>query len=185
MELLDVLDENGNITGKVETREKVHEEGLWHIHVGVWMMNKEGKLLFQKRSELKKVNPNKWTRTGGHVDAGETPLIGIQREVEEEVGVKIPQEEFKLLEISKEEKMMPNINKITRNFSYSYFTLVDYKLEEYTMQKEEVSDLKYITIEDMIEAKKNKDESYTFVNWKDIDKVINMLKEIRKEKLGF
>lgn len=33
MELLDVLDEQGNLTGKAEERKVVHEKGLWHIHV--------------------------------------------------------------------------------------------------------------------------------------------------------
>ena len=80
MELIDVLDENGNYTGKVEERENVHNNGLWHIHVGVWIMNQKGELLFQQRSKNKKVNPNKWTRTGGHVDSGETPLKAVQRE---------------------------------------------------------------------------------------------------------
>ena len=70
MELLDVLDENGNYTGQVEERKVIHEKGLWHIHVGVWIMNKKGELLFQQRSMQKKINPGKWTRTGGHVDSG-------------------------------------------------------------------------------------------------------------------
>ena len=87
MELLDVLDENGNLTGRAEERKIVHEQGLWHIHVGVWIMNQKGELLFQKRSPNKIINPNKWTRTGGHVDSGETPIKGIQRETEEEIGV--------------------------------------------------------------------------------------------------
>ena len=46
-------------------------------------MNQEGNLLLQQRSGAKKVNPYKWTRTGGHVDSGEEPIEGIQREVEE------------------------------------------------------------------------------------------------------
>ena len=54
MEILDVLDENGNYTGKTEERKIVHESGLWHIHVGVWIMNKKGELLFQKRSMQKR-----------------------------------------------------------------------------------------------------------------------------------
>ena len=32
MELLDVLDENGNLTRRAEERKIVHEQGLWHIH---------------------------------------------------------------------------------------------------------------------------------------------------------
>ena len=179
MELIDVLDENGKYTGKVEERKKVHEDGLWHIHVGVWIMNKKGELLFQQRSVQKKVNPGKWTRTGGHVDSGETPLNAIQRETYEEIGVKIPLEEFKLLDISKEEKYIPNTKILNRQFIYSYFAYTDYKLEDYTMQPEEVSDLKYLTIEEMEKAYKNKDDKYTFIKWNNIDKKIEKLKEMR------
>ena len=47
------------------------------------------------------------------------------------------------------------------------------------MQKEEVSDLKYISIQDMEKARNENDESYTFSKWdKDkFDKTILMLKQ--------
>ena len=119
MEWLDVLDENGNYTGKSEERQVVHNDGLWHIHVGVWIMNKKGELLFQKRSMEKKVNPGKWSRTGGHVDSGETPLEAIQRETYEEIGVKIPTDKFKLLSIRKEEVYLTNYKVIKETNKYS------------------------------------------------------------------
>lgn len=178
MELLDVLDENGQLTGLKEERKIVHEKNLWHIHVGVWIMNSKGELLLQKRSPNKKVNPNKWTRTGGHVDAGETPLIGIQREAEEEIGVKIPLEKLEFITIKKQSPGKGY------HFTYSYFALVDYKLEEYTMQTEEVSDLKYMTIEEMEEAYNNNDESYTFAGWEHFQETIEYLKNKRKEMIN-
>lgn len=179
MELLDILDENGNYTGKVEERKVVHDNGLWHIHVGVWIMNKKGELLFQQRSMKKKVNPGKWTRTGGHVDSGETPLNAVQRETFEEIGVKIPLDKFELLSINKEEIYIPDYQIINRHFTYSYFAMVNYKIEEYTMQEEEVSDLKYITIEEMEEAYKNKDNNYTFIRWDGIENILKELKRYR------
>ena len=174
MELLDIFDEEQNIIGK-EERKTVHEKGLWHIHVGVWLMNEEGKLLFQKRSANKKRNPNKWTRTGGHVDSGETPLEGIQRETKEEIGVTISQDRLELISIDKTEADIFN-----RHYTYNYFAYVDYKLEDYTMQEEEVSDLKYISIEEMERAKESNDENYTFVKWNNIGKIISMLKQKRR-----
>ena len=180
MELIDVLNERGEYTGKIEERKKVHEDGLWHIHVGVWIMNEIGELLFQQRSMQKKVDPGKWTRTGGHVDSGETPLEAIQRETYEEIGIKIPLEKFKFLDISKEEKYIPNTKIINRQFTYSYFVYGNYKLEDCKMQQEEVSGLKYISIEEMERAYKNKDTNYTFINWKNINEKIGMLKEMRK-----
>ena len=91
-----MLDENGKVTGRVEDRKTIHEQGLWHTHVGVWIMNKNGELLFQKRAATKQSNPNMWSRTGGHADSGETPLQAIQRETAEEIGVEIPLEKFEL-----------------------------------------------------------------------------------------
>lgn len=183
MELLDVLDENGNYTGQVEERKVIHEKGLWHIHVGVWIMNKKGELLFQQRSMQKKINPGKWTRTGGHVDSGETSLQAVQRETYEEIGVKIPLDKFELLSVKKEEIYIPDYKVTNRHFIYSYFAVVDYKIEDYIKQEEEVSDLKYITIEEMEKAYENKDANFTFIKWKSVDNVIEKLKKIREDKL--
>lgn len=169
MELIDILDENGKPTGKVADRKTIHQQGFWHTHVGVWIMNKNGELLLQKRSAQKESNPNKWSRTGGHADCGETPLQAIQRETEEEVGVKIPFEKFELIKTEKEERISKESGKCVRNFAYNYFALVDYKLDEYTMQKEEVSDLKYFSIEEIKKAKELNDTNYTFTRWKSND----------------
>ena len=183
MELLDVLDESGKPTGKVEERKIVHEKGFWHYHVGVWIMNQKGELLFQQRSGNKEVNPYKWTRTGGHVEARETPIEGIQREVKEEIGVDIHKEDFELINIEKAIKTIPSTNQTTRNFIYHYFAKVNYKIEDYIMQKEEVNDLKYITIEEMEEARKQKDERYTFSKWEEekFKEIVNCLKKRREE----
>ena len=104
------------------------------------------------------------------------------RETYEEIGVKIPLDKFKLLSVKKEEVYIPDYQVTNRHFIYSYFAVVDYKIEDYTKQEEEVSDLKYITIEEMEKAYKNKDANFTFIKWKNVDNVIEMLKEIRKEK---
>ena len=185
MELLDVLDEQGNKIG-VEERKIVHEKGLWHIHVGVWIMNQNGELLLQQRSGAKKVNPYKWTRTGGHVDSGEIPIDGIQREVEEEIGVKISKDDFEPMGIEKIEKVNSNQNIINRNYVYSYFAFVKYKLEDYKIQEEEVCNLKYMSIEEIEEAMESQDENYTFLFWETekFKKTISFLKSKRKSLLN-
>ncbi len=74
----------------------------------------------------KKVDLGKWTITGGHVDSGETPLNAIQRETYEEIGVRIPLQDFILLNISKEEKCVPNINILNKNKDDKY-TFIKWK----------------------------------------------------------
>ena len=85
-EYFDVLNEKGEYTGKIESREKCHREGLWHKAVVVFIINSKGQVLLQKRSANKKLWPNTWDVTaGGHVLAGEFGFQSILRECEEEV----------------------------------------------------------------------------------------------------
>lgn len=51
MEYFDVLNENGKFTRKIETREKCHEEGLWHRAVYAFIFNKNGDVLLQKKKQ--------------------------------------------------------------------------------------------------------------------------------------
>ncbi len=51
MELIDIVDENNQITGQVEDRMVAYKEGLWRRVVLCWIINEKGELLIQKRSE--------------------------------------------------------------------------------------------------------------------------------------
>lgn len=113
------------------------------------------------------------------MDAGEKPLEAVQREAKEEIGVIIPAENWELISIEKSTKD-DNSN---HNYTYSFFTKVNYKIEDYSMQKEEVADLKYMTLEEMQEKRDNQDENYMFIYWNDFDKILEILKEKRKELL--
>ena len=71
-EKIDVLNELGEFTGEVATRDECHKKGLWHRAVYAFIIDDKGNILLQKRSNNKKLWPNMWDVTGGgHVDAGE------------------------------------------------------------------------------------------------------------------
>ena len=83
-EYFDVLKENGEYEGRIETREICHEKGLWHKAVAMFMINSKGQVLLQKRSANKKMWPNMWDMTaGGHVLAGDFGFEAIIREIQE------------------------------------------------------------------------------------------------------
>ena len=42
MELIDVIDENNNLIGKIEDKDVVHGTGMWHREISVWIMNRKG-----------------------------------------------------------------------------------------------------------------------------------------------
>ena len=54
MELWEVLDENGNLTGEIMEKydKKVFERGMYHLGTDVWIINSENKILIQKRLKL-------------------------------------------------------------------------------------------------------------------------------------
>ena len=45
MEVLDIGDENNQITGKIEERKVIHDKCLWHRHVSCWIMNEKGEII--------------------------------------------------------------------------------------------------------------------------------------------
>ena len=54
-EKFDVLNELGEFTGKIATREECHAKGLWHRAVYAFIIDDNGNILLQKRSANKKL----------------------------------------------------------------------------------------------------------------------------------
>ena len=179
MELLDVVDDENNLIGKTEDREIIHQNGLWHREVGIWIMNEKGEFLIQKRSANKKQAPNKWCITAGHVDAGQEPSNVVIREVLEEIGLELKEEEIEFLFVIKKSKKLSE-TQYNNNFQYIFFTKTNKKISEYIIQEEELSELKYISIEELEKVIENKDEKYTFSKSEYFEKLIEILKEKRK-----
>lgn len=71
MEIFDIIDENGNPTGKTVTREKAHTDGIPHRTAHIWIIRKKDgrvQVLFQKRSMNKDSFPGKFdTSSAGHI----------------------------------------------------------------------------------------------------------------------
>lgn len=179
MELVDVVDENNELTGQVEDRWVANNKGLWRRTVSCWIMNERGEVLFQKRTANKVRNPNKWAKTGGQVDCGESAEEAIFREVKEELGIEIPLNQIKAIDIYK-------CDDKNKRFIYNFIFVVNYEIDDYILQEEEVADVKYITIEEMELIRKNNDLNYTFCNWSEEDfcREIDLLKNKRKEILS-
>ena len=92
-EYLDIVDENGNLTGEKELRSIVHEKGLRHRTVHIFCYRfVEGKLEFivHLRSKDKDRNPNKWASSfGGHVESGCGFEDTFKKELQEEAGINL------------------------------------------------------------------------------------------------
>lgn len=86
-EIFDVVDDDDNVTGTA-TRAEVHANGWKHRAVHVFVFNKRGDLLLQRRSLLKDAHPGVWdSSVSGHLDSGEGYEAAAVRELEEEMGI--------------------------------------------------------------------------------------------------
>lgn len=86
-EVFDVVDEQDQVTGQA-TRAEVHAGKLLHRAVHVFVLNRRGELLLQRRSLLKDCHPGVWdSSVSGHLDAGESYEAAAIRELEEEMGI--------------------------------------------------------------------------------------------------
>lgn len=90
-EYFDIVDENGNLTGKTVARDIAHDKGIRHRTAHIWITRENnGKLevLMQKRSMDKDSFPGQYdTTSAGHIDAGEDVLPAAIREFQEELGI--------------------------------------------------------------------------------------------------
>ncbi len=87
-ELLDIYDDAGNRIGTAPRRECHGNPKLLHRTSHVIVFHPDGKrILLQKRSMSKDIQPGKWdTAVGGHLDHGEDYEAGARRELAEELG---------------------------------------------------------------------------------------------------
>lgn len=86
-EIFDVVNEEDEVTGQA-TRREVHEKNLIHRAVHVFVVNRHGEMLLQKRSRFKDAHPSVWdSSVAGHLDSGESYESAAIRELEEEMGI--------------------------------------------------------------------------------------------------
>lgn len=179
MELIDIVDENNELTGDTVDRKEVHKKGLWHREVAILILNEKNEFLIQKRASTKKLAPNMWSLTAGHIESGETIEKAVLRETEEELGIKnLNIKNFKFICVEKCNSTSGNI--INNHFKYIYLLKVNFKINDYIIQKSELSEVKYISFEMLEEIYNNKEKycnEYTKIFFKKyFNKIINTLK---------
>lgn len=146
MELVDKLNNKREPLNKVSDRYE-NANGEYSQSVHTWIMNSNKEFLIQKRSPYKKHFPNDWSQTGGGVDSGETPLQAAIRECNEELGIVINPNNIELM-ISFKRKY---------NFVDVWLVKQDINLQDLTLQQEEVTDVKWVSLNTLKLMKENKE----------------------------
>ncbi len=93
MELVVLVNEADQQIGLMEKLE-AHQKGLLHRAFSVFLFNKKGEMLLQKRANTKYHSPNLWTNAVcSHPRNGESYKNGAMRRLNEELGISTEIEE--------------------------------------------------------------------------------------------
>lgn len=141
MEFWDLYDAERRPLHRTRARGSRLRRGEYHVVVFVWIFDGNGKTLLTKRSPEKKSYPNYWEATGGAVQAGETSLQAITRELREETGIVAEPSEFRLVSSVCESKH--------NSFCDVYLLQKSVPLSEITFQIGETCDARWVNREEL------------------------------------
>ncbi|MFZ2657372.1 MAG: NUDIX domain-containing protein [Victivallales bacterium] len=162
-EIFEIVDENNKVIGTAKRSECHGNPALLHRTVHVIVFHPDGRMLLQKRSMDKDIQPGKWdTAVGGHLMPGEDFEIAAHREMQEELGVPVNLP-LKYLFDSKIRNRIESEN--TRVYSTTYEGPFDFP-------KEEIDDVKFWTV---FELRNGLSEDYFTENLKvELGKIFEM-----------
>lgn len=152
-ELIDILTSDGKPTGKTALKSEAHKNGWFHATVHIWLYTADKKILLQQRAFTKKVFPGLWDiSVAGHIAAGEDILTAAKREVFEELGLPITEEE--LFKIGTRIHHVEHKNGIIDNEHHHVFIAeLKSSVEKLILQKDEVKGVKLFDLEVLTSTK--------------------------------
>lgn len=166
MEYLDIRDLQGNCTGEVKERRLVHRDGDLHGTSHVFIVRKNEsriEVLLQKRAEEKDSYPGCYDiSSAGHIPAGQDYLESALRELEEELGIKALESDLTELGVFswKSEEDFYGEPFINHEISRVYLYQKEIDIRNLKLQKEEISSVKWFSIEECFEAIEKNDKRF-------------------------
>lgn len=139
MEWLNLFDINENSLNKKIKRGLIPNNDEYVMIVYIFIKNKDGKFLLEKNKDK-----DIWVVPGGHVNES-NPINSIKRECMEELGIDIDESKIKSI------TTLCNNNRLFK----IYYLEEDISLDDIIVQKEEVKDVNYFSLDEIDNMIKN------------------------------
>lgn len=140
MELWDVYNYDRTKSGRTMVRGDKMEGGAYHLVVHACIFNSRGEMLIQQRQPFKQGWSNMWDITvGGSAISGDTSQTAIERELWEELGLKIDLRNVR-----------PHLTiNFDTGFDDVYLIEKEVDLNELKLQYEEVQQVKWASVDEI------------------------------------
>ena len=165
--LIDVLNDNGLRTGEKMTRQEIHNLGKVHRAVHLYLFDKENNLLVQRRSIKTDHYPNLFSISlTGHIDAGESSMQALKREIKEELNLDASLMNLEFLFSFRQDAIL-NANYIDKQFNDVYACWHSFKLNDIKFDSNDISEIKLIPFSEfksIVEDEKNNEFAPCYKN---------------------
>ena len=143
-EYWDLFDSDRILKMKHHRRGDKIPDGLFHLVIHSWIVDKSGLFLMSQRQEGR-AYAYMWERTGGSVLEGESSFDGALREVREELGVDLSESEHCFIKTQKRERY--------HDFFDAWLFIVDREQIKCRIDPNEVRECKWVSIEELASLK--------------------------------
>lgn len=140
MELWDIYDIARNKKNRTMVRGENFSKGDYHMVVHICIFNSKGEMLIQQRQSFKEGWPSMWDVTvGGSAIKGDTSQMAVERELSEELGIKINMQNIR-----------PHLTiNFDNGFDDVYLIQKDIDITDLTLQYEEVQCARWASKEEI------------------------------------
>lgn len=94
MEQFDLYDKDLNKLNKTMIRGGTNQSGEYHLVSHIWFRNSKNQYLIQQRNKPDDLVPFRWGATSGAIITGETVIQGTLREIKEELGIRLQEQDL-------------------------------------------------------------------------------------------
>lgn len=111
-----------------------------------WLETEDGRLVIVKSGYKRH-----WSLPGGFIDAGESPLSAVQREVKEEIGILLPVDSYQF-------EMVVSRTSLRFGMSYQFLfraTISQDMLDTVVLQNNEIDELQLVTRQEIAHGERN------------------------------
>lgn len=162
-EYIDIVSSKGIPIGKFALKSEIHSKGYYHNTVHIWFYTAAGDILLQQRAASKVICPSLWdVSVAGHIDAGETLTLGAVREIKEEIGLSISEDQLNKIGVFECFQKYEN-GIIDNEFHHTFIAELKVDILELIPQPEEVKALKLVSIKAFKQLLKHSETNGHFV----------------------
>lgn len=146
-EYLEIFDEYNHPLHLTKLRRLVHEEGNWHRTSQIYVLSNGNELLCNLRSPLKDVFPLLWdVSIGGHLAPGETYQDCALRELAEELGIPVEQDDIRFITTVKIDGKDEKARLIDREHAGIFVFRTSLQAHEFNYQQDEIVELHFFPL---------------------------------------